>query len=127
MNKQDNKIAKQLLELSLANGQVSDEKVLAIVSYIKEHYQAYALPILKAYQKAVMRYQKEHTIIIETASPLSEQQEKALVRKVTDNTTRYRIESKLNPHLIGGVKVYYGDSIYEDSIANNFAQIKEGI
>ena len=64
--------------------------------------------------------------IIESVFPLSETQQTLLANKIKAHYAPQKVSCyfKLNPDLIGGIKVHFGDQILDDSIAGKWHAIR---
>jgi F-type H+-transporting ATPase subunit delta len=68
------------------------------------------------------------TVKITTATPLSIEALEDIKAKLTGSTTTSTsvdIETAVNPDLIGGYVVEYGDKLYDASVAAKLAELKK--
>ena len=119
-------LVRKLRNSSLMNdGQVSDARVMKLVSLVKEQYPSQAAQLLKAYKKELENYLRTHTAIIETTSPLTDSQRTHIDKEIKKRIDGYvDIQVVDNPHLIGGIKVTINDTMYDYSVRGKFEQMK---
>lgn len=75
---------------------------------------------LKAFHKAVLHEWGKDTLTIESAGELPEEVIQAMVDRFQEKNQRaIHVERRLNPQLIAGMRVRFGDSVYDASLAHN--------
>ncbi len=86
---------------------------------------AKAIKFLSERLKELKDKEKEHSMYIETAYPLSTQQ----INKIKKNVKRKitRVETTVNPQVLGGFKLIVGDDLWDKTILLRINQVKEVI
>jgi len=127
-DKQIKEFAKQLLKLSLEDGDVSGERVGGVLKALEKSRQRHHLAILKAYLKLVEREVAKGTAVIshagrlspELAAHIAQQLSKKYNRKITSVTRE-------DPNLIGGLRVVVDCDVYDASIASSLASLESSL
>ncbi len=119
------KLAKELLNSAIANGQLDENKLSNVTSKIAQFKGPAPRQVLQLLLKYVEKYNSQKQLVIETAFPL----EKEMVDKITDQFEKL-LNKKLTPierenkDLIGGVRIINNDNIWENSVISNLKQLK---
>lgn len=128
------KQSKKLLKLaqtavigSFVEGRLREEKVLSFINSFKTLPRKDAITVLMEYQKGVKRELDQTTMVIETASPLSDVQVKSLTNALRSDFQINVVKTLINPVVLGGLKIRIGDTIFDDSLANRIEQLREEI
>src|SRR5438067_13108629 len=117
LTKEVRKVSRELFLSSFRDGQLDEKKVRdnmqAIIAGKPRHY----VDILKNYQRLIRLETEKHHAIIESAVPLSPDTSR---RIVDDLKARYggdvTADFKVNPELIGGLRVRLGNNGWDGSI-----------
>jgi F-type H+-transporting ATPase subunit delta len=107
--------AKRLLALSLEKGEVSAERVGAILAALAKHHASHQLrPILKAYLASVRREVARSEARVEHAGPLSAESLKAIGLALSRTAGRsLRTTAQRNDRLLAGLRVRVGDDVLD--------------
>lgn len=82
--------------------------------------------IYDLYQSSQKDSSAEADIVIRTAIPLSEAQEKDFVEKIRKKRgAEVKVRFEYDPHLIGGVQVYERDSFIDLSLKNSLQKLEK--
>jgi F-type H+-transporting ATPase subunit delta len=82
--------------------------------------------VLAAYQTQRDREQGIQEVSVRAAKPLSGADEAALVKRLESLTgNNVRLAVKVEPELIGGLVVRVGDTVYDGSVRNQLAALRE--
>jgi F-type H+-transporting ATPase subunit delta len=114
--------ARQLYRLSLADDQVSAERVAAVLSHLNNHPPPQPLALLQEYRRLVARQLDRSHAVVEHAGAISD----TILRAIGDTLShRYgrpiAASSQLAPELIAGLRIRVGDDVFESSIAGQLA------
>lgn len=126
LSKESRKISKALFRSSFTEGVLDEAKVSDIVQSIIESKPRHYYEILKGYQRLVRLEMRKHQAVIESAEPLS-----ASISEKTEADLRQkhgrdlRIEYKVNPSLIGGLRIQIGSNVWDGSVQGRLARLKE--
>lgn len=106
-----------------------DEMTLGFLKIILTKGREYHLPeIADEFMKQYRADQDISTIKVTTASPLSESALKSIKDKLlTASATRgfVEIENAVDPDLIGGFVIEFGDNLYDASVAHSLEKLKK--
>ncbi len=121
---QHQKYAKQLFKLSLdAGGKLSLSRVEALLHTLRNKPALEKKGILKAYLRLLREASSKENYLLEHASPLSQEQLSAFEGFFSAHYKKaIKLQTNLNPSLIGGVRVHIGSDIWEQSIFNHLNQ-----
>lgn len=120
--------AKLLAECSLdKNGRIDPARVSAACAIAETEATADAkLAVLKKYRKLIEAELEKGRVVVESSAPLSDSA-LADVRKFVESRTgasNYIFERKVDPALIGGIRIICGDVIWERSAKQALESIK---
>lgn len=104
-----------------------DKKALGFVNLFKSQPKMEAIKFLSEFLKRMRVALNSTSMLVESTIPLSKKQKDIIKRKFSLRFTITNSEFKLNPQLLGGLRVKVGDHIYDDSIRSRIYQIKEAI
>jgi F-type H+-transporting ATPase subunit delta len=123
-SRQSLQYARQLFRLSLADGQISAERVNGVLDYLGRHPPRQPLVILKHYRRLVAAQLAKNCALVEHAGPIAS----GILRSIEDSfTQKYQrpiaAATQPNPDLIAGLRIRVGDDLYESSIASQLAAL----
>lgn len=119
-----NEISK-LVTQSFKNGKADEAFITKVTTVIKKQPSSEALQLLAIYLKGLKRQIEQRTLIVESAVKLSEKELKE-ARKLVKQPI-FAVEQKLNPSLLGGLRIKIGDEFLDFSLKSKINQIKERI
>lgn len=126
-NKQLLKLIKQLVDLSFKDGKIVENQVVVAIKILKNLPGSKAILAMSEFLKELKRKEREHTMYIETAIPLSSLQVNKMRRIVEKKVKISKVLVNMNPEILGGFKLRIGDEIWDESILGKINQIKEAI
>lgn len=126
-SKQIKSIIDKTILVSFKNNKPLEKKALKFVNLFKSQPRMEAIKILSEYLKRIKLRVNSTTMIVESTIPLSKKHQDIIKKKMTPGFTITNSEFKLNPELLGGLKIKLGDDIYDDSIRSRIYQVKEAI
>ncbi len=126
--KQIQQLSRQLFQLSLAQGELSAERVAGVLQYVEKHRPANSLAVLRAYQRLVAAEVARGQAVVEHAgtvgatilADIAAAMSKKYSRKVTSVARR-------NDALLAGLRVRVGDDVYESSVAGQLGQLAAAV
>ena len=126
ITKEARQLSRQLFRLSLTDDRLDRAKVSSIVQTVLAEKPRHYLGALEAYQRLLrLEIAKRHAVI-ETASSLSRETSLRVVdslkSKYGDDLTT---EFKINPELIGGMRIRVGSDVLDGSVRNRLARLQE--
>jgi len=77
--------------------------------------------------RQLKRKEREHTLYIETAIPLTPEQIKKMKKIVEKKVKITKVLVNSNTGILGGFKIRIGDEIWDDSISGRIEKVKEVI
>ncbi len=125
--KQIQSIIQKCIDASFDGGKLLEQRAQSFIKIFKSQPRVEAIELLTQYLKSVKRVLGSTTMIVESVIPLSSSEKVNLKKKYATGFTIQSIEYKLDPSLLGGLKVKIGDYISEDSLRSRIAQVKETI
>lgn len=110
---------------SIINGQLNDPKVKTFIKLFSNLPRNEAIYCLENFKKSLEQEIKSHTLLIESASPLSNIELNKIKSAFSTHYTLYAIQHTLNPNLYGGLKIKIGDNIFDDSLSTKIQKLGE--
>lgn len=134
IKKQLQKTVSKLIDISFKDGRMLEGQVIKSIKVLKSLSRSEAILALSEYLKGIKRKEREYTMYIETAIPLSPAQikkAKKIVERKAAGSERSRTITKvlvnINPEILGGFKLRIGDEIWDESVIGKIQQVKEAI
>lgn len=126
-NKQLVKLVRQLSKISFKDGQILENRVIKSIKALKALPKSQAILALSEYLKSLKRKMREHTLYIETTTPLSPAQLKRMKKIVEKKVKITKVLVNINPKIYGGFKLKIGDEIWDESILGQINHVREAI
>lgn len=117
------KIAAKSARLSFPGGKLKEDNVVDVLKHLKTLPRSQAIYAVSKFIKGLKRKGMEGTAVIESALPLSDKQIKSIIGRLKDEFTITDVENKINPDILGGIRVKIGDNILDYSLKNKISQI----
>jgi len=117
--------ARQLLRLSHKDGTLNDDRIKEITTKVSEAKPRGYLAILQEFGRLVRLDVEQRQAVIETATELGAQAGNAVIedlRRKYGNTLT--AEFKVNPDLIGGMRVKVGSDVWDGSVKARLTELK---
>lgn len=126
LSKEARKLSKQLFLQSFTNGALDQNKVRNIVAEVTTSKPRDYFGALKNYQRLVRMEVERHHAVIESAAPMDNGGEQKLTTELkakygADLTTEF----KVNPALLGGLRIKIGSDVWDGSVRNRLDLLKE--
>lgn len=122
--KKTKQLAKQLLKLSVVNGQVSADQVTGVLGWVDKTRPRQSLALLKLYHRLVSAELAKSQAVVTHAGPLGAN---VLTQITTAMTKKYgrpvTASSQLDSALLAGLRVRVGNDVYESSVAGQLATL----
>lgn len=126
-NKRLQKIVDRALDSCFEGGKLNRDKTLGFVKAFEGLPTAQAISALSRLTKGLRRQLDRQTLVIESTDSLSMPQVRKIEKNMKNQFGVLKTEVKLNPGLLGGLKLKVGDTIFDYSLKNSIKQLKEGI
>lgn len=122
-----NKIVETLEEASFKDGKLVENQVTKSIKILKSLSKSQAIFALTEYLKQIKRKERQFTMYIESAIPLSSNQVKKMREIVEKRKKISKVLVNINPEILGGFKLKIGDEIWDETILGKINQVKEVI
>lgn len=126
LTKEVRKISKELFRASFADGKLDDARVRTLANAVASRKPRHYIDILKNYLRLLRLESEKHHAIIESAVPLGTW---ASERVVADLKAKYgsdlATEYKINPDLLGGLRIKIGSDVWDGSVRNRLTRLGE--
>jgi F-type H+-transporting ATPase subunit delta len=118
--------AKRLFRLCFINGALDDRRARQVVKGIIDSKRHSGVAILSYFRRLVEMDSNQHTAVVESAIPLSDQD----YTKIQDQLKRVygpsiRVDFTINTKLIGGIKIKVGSDLYDGSIQGRLTELEK--
>lgn len=118
------KLARKLLELSLADGRLAPERVNEVLEYCRTQPVSIRRKLLNAYLKHVRREIQKTEAIIEHAGPINQQIVDSITASLSQTAGKpITAVTRENPALIAGLRVRLGDDVWDNSVADKLTKL----
>lgn len=121
------KIAAKSAKISFPQGKIKEDNVVSVVKNLKTLPRSQAIYAISKFIKGLKNKSREGNAVIESATPLSSKQINSIMSKLNNNFSVTGVENKINPELLGGIRVRIGDTVLDYSLKNKISQVGEVI
>jgi F-type H+-transporting ATPase subunit delta len=126
LTKEARKLSKELFRASFTNGKLNEARVRTLANAVASRKPRHYIDVLKNYLRLVRLESEKHHAIIESATPLDPQ----TTGKVSvDLKLKYgwdlATDFKVNPGLLGGLRIKIGSDVWDGSVRNRLARLGE--
>src|SRR5258708_3456454 len=119
-------IIKQAVDASFKDGKIVESQVTMLVNSFKKLSRMEAIYLVSGFLKGLKRELAKHTLIIESAIPLSKS-EMSEIKKHLKQLIITNEQLIINPNLLGGIRAKVADTVYDYSLKAKLVQLKEVI
>lgn len=126
-DRQLSKLIKELICASFSDGKIIERQVVKSIKILKSLPVSKSILAISEFLKGLKRKEREHTMYIETAIPLSAPQVNKMKKIVEKKIKITKIVVNMNPEILGGFKLRIGDEIWDESVLGKINQVKEAI
>jgi F0F1-type ATP synthase delta subunit len=126
--KSTKKLAKLVFTASLVNNKIDESKLKKLISLIKKGNPKKSLLVLLYLEKLIQKKLADEQLLIESAyllEPNFETQIKNKFEKMLNKKLTVKVVE--NKELIAGVRIKNANYIWENSVLNNFEQLKTNL
>lgn len=126
LDKESRKLSRHLYRSSLVDGKLERSRVSGVVDSLLAAKPRNYMAILKDYQRQIRNETNRRHAVIESATDLMEPTTRKVLQDLearygADLTTEFRV----NPDLLGGLRIKIGDDVYDGSVRNRLERLKE--
>lgn len=115
--KEARKLSRSLFRSSLTNGRLDPAKVDAVLRAVAERKPRHTVTALKDYLRLVRMELNQRHAVIESATPLDLEAGAGILEDLRARFgTDITHEFKVNPALIGGVRIQLGSDVWDGSV-----------
>jgi len=120
--------ARALFRGSFTDGRLDEAKVRRAVQHLVEARPRLLVAILKSYQRLVRLEVERHTARVESAAALEAGLRERLTARLQAIYRRpLAAEFRVNPELIGGVRVRVGSDVWDGSVAGRLRELSAAL
>ena len=116
--KEARKLSRSLFRASFTEGRLDRARISVVLQEVAARKPRHTVSVLKAYERLVRLELERRHAVIESATPLELE---VAAEVLTDLQTRFGAdithEFKVNPALIGGLRVQIGSNVWDGSIS----------
>lgn len=124
-NKKLDKIISKLVLKSFKKGKMDLGYIKKTVSTLKKLSTSKSIYALVSYLKGLNTVKDKNTLIVESEVSLTPVQITSLKSRLLKEFNFTETVVKINPELLGGIKIKIGDTLLDYSIRNNIKQLGE--
>lgn len=126
ISKDARKLARKTFDWTMVNGRLDLSRVRQAADMICLRRPRHVTDVLKEFTRLVRLKVEERHAVIESATPLDPSTGQSLAQSIRgrfgDDLTS---EIKVSPELIGGLRVKIGSDVWDGSVRNRLARLKE--
>lgn len=126
VSKEARRTARQLFSLAMSDGSLNDDVVRKIIAKLRDDKPRNYAGVLVSFARLVELEKKRNHALIESATALTADLQKevtdGLVKKYGDHLT---FEYKVNPDLLGGIRVKVGSDVWDGSVKARLASLAD--
>lgn len=108
----------------MEDGRLSAERVSTVIETLAAKPPRNHLAVLREFRHEVVRFQRDHTLKVESATEVSDETIEALV---ADYAKRYDrtldVVREIRPELIAGMRLRVGDDVYDYSVRGRLSAL----
>lgn len=116
-------IAEKAVEQSFKAGKLDDKKVETFTKEFSKLPKTEAIPFLTEYYKGIKRELDKQTLVIESAITLPADKVKKIETIVKKEHPVSKVETTVNPGLLGGIKIKIADEVFEGSLLRQIEEL----
>lgn len=125
--KQIKTLVDKAIKASFKDGRLIEIRAINLVKLFKAQPRMEAIKLLSEFLRRIKIEMNSTTLVVESIIPLSKKQKDIIKEKFSSKFTITDSQFKINPQILGGLKIRVGDHIYDDSIQARIYQVKEAI
>ena len=115
----------KLVEQSFKDGKADNAFITKVTSSLKKLNLTESMISLNLYAKGLKRKIAENTLTVESTISLSQSDLKTILKSLKREV--FLIEQKLNPSLLGGLRIKIGDELLDYSLKSKIDQLVKEI
>jgi F-type H+-transporting ATPase subunit delta len=124
VSKEAKRAARKLFRACFAGGHLEESRVRDVVKAVAEKKPRHYLGMLQVIEKLVRTETQKHTMTLESALPMEQPHFQQLQKQVEGHFKKSLISNlKVNPKLIGGIRLKVGSNVWDGSISARLKQM----
>src|SRR4029453_3843480 len=124
-NRRSRRLARQLFQLCLVEGKLDPDRVRQVGKRLGERSGRNSLAVLSKFQRMVRLDPAQHTALIESAEPLTDDMRRVVEAELSRlHGADLGISVAVNPALIGGMRITVGSSVYDGSVRGRLTALE---
>lgn len=124
--KEATRIAKKLFAASVVDGRVDSDVVRKVVKKLSEEKPRGFLSVIDAYARLVRLEIEKHSATVESAVELEPSVRDSVVADLKKQYgEQVETEFKINPELLGGMRIRVGSDVWDGSVKNRLERLSE--
>jgi F-type H+-transporting ATPase subunit delta len=126
LSKEARRLSKQLFRSSFTGGNIDAAKVRALAAAVITDKPRHYLTALKEYQRLVRLELESKQAVVESAAPLAPESSSLITQQLALAVgAEITAAFKVNPALIGGVRIKLGSNVWDGSVQGRLNTLKE--
>jgi F-type H+-transporting ATPase subunit delta len=126
LSKDGRKLSRQLFRASFTDGRLDGQKVRTIAQAVIAAKPRNYVNVLKDFQRLLRLEDEKRHALIESATPLNSQTSERVLGDLRRRRGQDLVaEFKVNPTLIGGLRIRIGNDVWDGSVGNRLARLEE--
>jgi F-type H+-transporting ATPase subunit delta len=126
--KEAKRTARHLLRATTRTGRLDLEYARKVVQILAEKKPRHYMAILSSYQRMLRNEVDQRHAVIESSTPLSSAEQTSVLAELqkkcgSDVTCDFRV----NPELLGGMRVKLGSNVWDGSLKNRIASLRDSL
>jgi F-type H+-transporting ATPase subunit delta len=118
--------ARRLYGLCQVNGQLDDNKLRDLVAKLIAAKPRDFQAILASIQRLTRLEQARRSVVVESATVLNDgERQKVVAGLAKDYGNKLTIEYKINPELLGGLRIKVGDDVFDGSVQGRIDRLSK--
>ncbi len=128
ISKEAKRTARQLMRLTLREGRVNEETARTIIARIIAEKPRHYIGILSGFQRMLRLEVARRHAVVENATTLSNEECDAIrARLQAEHGADVTAEFRLNPELIGGMRVKLGSTVWDGSVKSRLDNLRASL
>lgn len=124
VSRQDRSLIRKLLDLCMAEGQLSEQHVQAVLQWMERFPIGRQRLLMRLFLRSIRRLAAQQTILVESPQPLTEAVQLQIRKSLSARYQRsLSIEVRENMSLIGGLRIRVGDDLMDASVSGALSRL----